>query len=70
MNLKVFFLTHKALRKQNKILRERNLRQRELLRAKVLEYKAGFNDAADLYKQEHSLLHEEIQHLNDLLVNK
>lgn len=70
MNLKVFFFTHRALRKQNKILRERNLRQRELLRAKVLEYKVGFTDAEELYKREHSLLHEEIQHLNDLLVTK
>lgn len=70
MNFTVFFLTHKALRKQNKILRARNAVQRELLRAKVLEYKAGFNDAMDLYRQETNLLHEEIQHLNDLLVNK
>lgn len=70
MNFKVFFLTHRALRKQNKILRERNLRQRELLRAKVLEYKVGFNDAMDLYRQETKLLHEEIQHLNDLVESK
>lgn len=70
MNFKVFFLTHKALRKQNKTLRERNLRQRELLRAKVLDYKTGFNDAMDLYRQETSLLHEEIANLNDLLVAK
>ena len=70
MNFKIFFLTHKALRKQNGILRARNMRQRELLRAKVLEYKVGFNDAMDLYRQETKLLHEEIQHLNDLLVSK
>lgn len=70
MNWTVFFMTHKALRKQNKILRERNRRQRDLLREKVFNYGAGFRDAMDEARKEFTRLHEEIQQLNDMLVNK
>lgn len=70
MNWTVFFLTHKALRKQNKILRDRNRRQRDLLRSKVFDYGVGFRDAIAICRNEEKLLHEEIAHLNDLLVNK
>lgn len=70
MNLIVFFMTHKALRKQNKILRDRNRRQRDLLRSKVFDYGAGFKDAMAICRAEEKLLHEEIAHLNDLLVAK
>lgn len=70
MNLIVFFMTHKALRKQNKILRERNQAQRAILREKVFNYGAGFKDGIEAMREEQSRLHEEIQHLNDLLVAK
>lgn len=70
MNFTVFFLTHKALRKQNKILRERNKRQRNLLRERVVEYQVGYRDGIEAMREEAKQLHIEIQHLNDLLVAK
>lgn len=70
MNWTVFFLTHKALRKQNKILRDRNSAQRAVLRAKAMEYGTGFRDAIAICRNEEKLLHEEIANLNDLLASK
>lgn len=70
MNWKVFFFTHKALRKQNQILRERNAINEALIQDNDDQYGEGFRDAMALCRNEEKLLHEEIAQLNDLLVNK
>lgn len=72
--LLAFFKTHKRLRKENAILRERNDRQYWRLyaieRSLAVQWQQGFDAAMQVNYSEMSLLHKEIQEMNDLLRSK
>lgn len=70
MNLPTIFKSRKRLIAENIALRRTNRGLRQIMESQSISFQAGFDAANQVANSEMSLLHREIQELNDLLRSK
>jgi regulator of replication initiation timing len=70
MKIPTIFKSRKRLIAENTALRRTNKGLRQILESKSISFQAGFDAANQVASSEMSLLHREIQELNDLLAVK